>query len=136
MKMDMYRTIEQYGFGDQAFDARQKRLNEQQSATEEQKYKEYKEAGFSGDDAASLSKMEAERERLADELAYEGKPAVDELTAVGGGAGFVGLTGGSGDKMDRLATLAEQQKAILDRIAQQNEIALGQAQTEINRNSF
>ena len=135
MQIDMQRTIEEYGFGDQAAAARQERLGLQQKATEDQKYKEYKEQGFSGDDASSLSKIEAERERLADELAYEGKPKVSDLQAVGGGSGFVGLTG-STDKMDRLAQLAEAQKEILSRIAQQNENALHQAQGEIDRNSF
>jgi hypothetical protein len=135
MQMDMYRTIEQYGTGDQAFQARQKRLDIQQQSTYDQKYKEYKAAGYSGDDSKALSSIESQRERLADELAYEGKPRVDSLTAVGGGSGFVGLTG-SQDKMDRLAQLAEQQKAILDRIAQQNEQSLQAAQAEINKNSF
>ena len=135
MEIDMQRTIEEYGFGDQAAQARQSRLNLQQKATEDQKYKEYKEQGFSGDDSKALSKMEAERERLGDELAYEGKPKVSDLQAVGGGAGFVGLTG-SVDKMDRLAELAKEQKEILRRIERQNEMALQQAQGEIDRNSF
>jgi hypothetical protein len=135
MQIDMQRTIEQYGFGDQAFNARQSRLNLQQQATTDQKYQEFKDAGFEPEDAKGLAEIEAMRERLADEIAYEGKPRVDSLTAVGGGAGFVGLVPGQ-DKMDRLAQLAEQQKAILEKIAQQNDAALQTAQNEINKNNF
>jgi hypothetical protein len=90
----------------------------------------YVDEGYTEPEAARLAERDTEANRLRADLQEMGKPQVDDLTRLGGNASKSGIFLPGMDKQERLANLAEKQVAVLERILNQNNQAIGLAREE------
>ena len=127
-RIQMLKNVEEYAPNNEVKDrAEKERKDLEDERFREEKAQEYRKKGFDSPKAAQMAADDTLAARLRDDLDQQGRPAVDAMTAAGGGSGFLGLIPDQ-DKAKVLENLAQKNQETLQEILKTNNAALAYAQ--------